>query len=127
MARFYKGQPSPAPRSPRGRKNVSRQNDSNVLSQPQHTNESARTGDNYVDSQTPPLSPRSDVTDITDGSVPEDKGLSETTTPSQPCQTIPAFAALDWNGPDDPENPLNWSTWKRTYCSISIGLLSLAV
>jgi hypothetical protein len=22
-------------------------------------------------------------------------------------------AALDWSGPDDPENPLNWPSWKR--------------
>lgn len=24
-------------------------------------------------------------------------------------------SATEWNGPDDPDNPLLWSLWKRTY------------
>lgn len=35
--------------------------------------------------------------------------------------------ADDWNGPDDPANPQNWSTSKKTYHSITIGLFSFAV
>lgn len=33
-----------------------------------------------------------------------------------PSATVPqgrSPAVLDWDGPDDPDNPHNWSMWKR--------------
>lgn len=30
--------------------------------------------------------------------------------------------ALDWNGPDDPENPENWSVKKKAFHILYIGL-----
>jgi len=33
----------------------------------------------------------------------------------------------DWNGPDDPENPLNWSTAKRFYHILPPALMSFTV
>lgn len=26
-----------------------------------------------------------------------------------------SVTALDWNGPDDPDNPQNWPLWQRVY------------
>ncbi|KAF2846222.1 MFS multidrug transporter-like protein [Plenodomus tracheiphilus IPT5] len=34
---------------------------------------------------------------------------------------------MDWNGPDDPDNPHNWPMWKRTYHIIIPGLFGFAV
>jgi hypothetical protein len=31
--------------------------------------------------------------------------------------------AQDWEGPDDPENPLNWPIWKKVYHTTMVGLL----
>lgn len=30
-------------------------------------------------------------------------------------QTPPAPPPLDWDGPDDPDNPMNWSLLKKSY------------
>lgn len=35
--------------------------------------------------------------------------------------------AQDWTGPDDPENPYNWSKMKRAYHSVSPGLYGFTV
>lgn len=35
--------------------------------------------------------------------------------------------AVDWNGPDDPGNPLNWPLWKKCYHTAAIGSLAFAV
>lgn len=32
---------------------------------------------------------------------------------------------VDWDGPDDPENPLNWTTKKKVSATISIALITL--
>lgn len=39
----------------------------------------------------------------------------------------PAPGPLNWDGPDDPENPFNWSPAKRWYGTIVPGLLCLLV
>jgi hypothetical protein len=36
-------------------------------------------------------------------------------------------AALDWDGPDDPENPRNWSTPRKVFAIIVPGLMAFAV
>lgn len=34
---------------------------------------------------------------------------------------------MDWNGPDDPENPHNWSTWQKVYHATTPALFGFAV
>lgn len=31
--------------------------------------------------------------------------------------------AQDWDGPDDPENPMNWPVWKKVYHTTMVGFL----
>lgn len=33
---------------------------------------------------------------------------------------------VDWDGPDDPENPRNWPQFKKTYHVAAVSLLTLA-
>jgi hypothetical protein len=35
--------------------------------------------------------------------------------------------AQDWMGPDDPENPMNWPTWKKVYHAIPCALFGFVV
>ena len=48
--------------------------------------------------------------------IPEDGPHDQQS--SEPDQTATAQETksnvVDWDGPDDPKNPRNWSTWKRT-------------
>jgi len=37
------------------------------------------------------------------------------------------LTVVDWDGPDDPENPLNWSTAKKFFVTFEICLLTLGV
>jgi hypothetical protein len=37
----------------------------------------------------------------------------------------PQAAIIDWDGPDDPENPMNWSMWKKVYVASVPGLICL--
>jgi hypothetical protein len=39
-------------------------------------------------------------------------------------ERITSNTALDWNGPNDPENPLNWSKWKRFYHVVPPAIIS---
>jgi hypothetical protein len=32
-------------------------------------------------------------------------------------------SSQDWDGPDDPGNPLNWSPWKKVYHTTMVGFL----
>ena len=32
---------------------------------------------------------------------------------------------VDWDGPDDPENPLNWTSKRKVTATISIALITL--
>jgi multidrug resistance protein len=45
--------------------------------------------------------------------------------PHEPATRI--VTAVDWNGPNDPENPLLWPTWKKIYSTVAIGSLAFAV
>lgn len=38
----------------------------------------------------------------------------------------PAPALLDWDSPDDPGNPLNWSKWKKIYHVIPPAVISFS-
>ncbi|GLA38848.1 hypothetical protein AnigIFM63309_006165 [Aspergillus niger] len=38
-----------------------------------------------------------------------------------------ASLVIDWSGPDDPENPQNWSTFKKLFASSLIWLLTFAI
>lgn len=42
-------------------------------------------------------------------------------------QLLASPPALDWDGPDDPDNPYNWPTWRRVYITFSTALLGFAV
>lgn len=45
-------------------------------------------------------------------------------------QALPAVSIMDpseWDGPDDPENPHNWSYTKRGLVTLVIGLVGFAV
>ena len=35
--------------------------------------------------------------------------------------------AQDWMGPDDAENPYNWTTWRRVYHTVPPALIGFAV
>lgn len=35
-------------------------------------------------------------------------------------------AVLDWDGPDDPENPMNWPKWKRHFHVVPPAVISFA-
>ena len=39
----------------------------------------------------------------------------------------PTVKSLNWDGPNDPDNPFNWSPAKRWYGTIVPGLLCLLV
>lgn len=43
----------------------------------------------------------------------------------QPAARV--MTALDWTGPDDPENPENWSTGKKAYHIAYVGLQCFVV
>lgn len=59
---------------------------------------------------------------VDDGSVAEKTGEGRDTTGSE----VPV-GPLDWDGPDDVDNPWNWSPVKRWYGTIVPGLLCLLV
>jgi hypothetical protein len=46
--------------------------------------------------------------------------------PTDPEKAAPPVAALDWTGPDDPENPQKWANWVRFYHIIPPALISFA-
>jgi hypothetical protein len=68
------------------------------------------------------------------GSSQGDDHDSETMAPVEPpkdpekaLRHVPkTAAALDWTGPDDPENPLKWATLVRIYHIIPPALISFA-
>ncbi|KAF2813263.1 MFS general substrate transporter [Mytilinidion resinicola] len=70
-----------------------------------------------------------------------EKDLSDSERPGQPKEGIPNLASgvkldpekgrdihlIDWYGPDDPENPRNWSHAKKYFVTFEICLLTLSV
>jgi hypothetical protein len=62
----------------------------------------------------------------------QDSGLSQEANSSQDVETKPPTpqqntSVTDWNGPDDPDNPHNWSTWNRVYHATIPALFGFAV
>lgn len=56
--------------------------------------------------------------------------LEKATTQASTSKHEPAtriVTAVDWTGPDDPENPLIWPLWKKAYQTIAIGSLAFSV
>lgn len=51
-------------------------------------------------------------------------------TPDDPEKATPnagtPTSATEWNGPDDPDNPLLWSRWKRTYHVLPPAIISFS-
>ncbi|KAJ4983472.1 Polyamine transporter 4-like protein 1 [Stagonosporopsis vannaccii] len=50
---------------------------------------------------------------------------AEKQTPTTPSPSAPP--ALDWDGPNDPDNPHNWPLWQRVYHATTPGLFGFAV
>ncbi|KAL4905239.1 hypothetical protein BDW74DRAFT_167930 [Aspergillus multicolor] len=48
-------------------------------------------------------------------------------TPSSASEECEGKALVDWNGADDPENPQNWSTPRKTFVQFQICLLTVAI
>ncbi|KAK7204798.1 hypothetical protein BZA70DRAFT_306977 [Myxozyma melibiosi] len=54
-----------------------------------------------------------------------EKSSSETNSvcePGKPCKFL-----VDWNGPNDPENPHNWSTFKKSFVMFEICLITFTI
>ncbi|KAK1058821.1 hypothetical protein LTR74_013136 [Friedmanniomyces endolithicus] len=69
----------------------------------------------------------SDNDSIRDDRVPEDQEKALSQEPSRPHhEPPPPTTAADWNGPDDPDNPLNWTMRKRALHIAPIAFLSFA-
>ncbi|MCJ1387904.1 hypothetical protein MMC18_000747 [Xylographa bjoerkii] len=68
----------------------------------------------------------SDLNSAEAGSEASAVAIHEASLEKQPKVTR-TVTAQDWNGPDDPENPLNWSTWKRVYHTSVPALLGFLV
>jgi hypothetical protein len=81
------------------------------------------------------------LSDIEKGELSKEKGDSTPGLPMQqssrdlsiaqeekevPVQPLPS-SVLDWNGPDDPDNPHNWPMWLRVYHATAPGLFGFAV
>lgn len=48
------------------------------------------------------------------------------TEPSEKDQITKTPTAQDWDGPNDPENPLNWPLSRKIYQTASVGFLCFA-
>lgn len=44
-----------------------------------------------------------------------------------PAKTPEGILLVNWYSADDPENPLNWPTWKKTYVTFLISIFTFAV
>jgi hypothetical protein len=45
---------------------------------------------------------------------------------AEPAKTAPPVT-LDWDGPDDPDNPRNWGPFKKFYAILVPGSIAFAV
>ena len=85
-----------------------------------------------ADIQTPELDASSDVDS---GRISEDKDIERQASnrpdvdPSheKPGTITRVVTAQDWTGPDDPENPLNWSTARKVYITTVPAFMGFAV
>lgn len=55
-----------------------------------------------------------------------EKASTHASKTQQPNPVMKLPTAQDWSGPDDPENPLNWSLGRRAYQTSMIALLAFA-
>jgi hypothetical protein len=63
------------------------------------------------------LDPEKTIAGPIDGDTDVEKGEQTQPAPS---------AVLDWNGPNDPDNPMNWPRWKRHYHVIPPAIISFS-
>ena len=56
-------------------------------------------------------------TDVERQQTPQEKVISDETQTPVASQAASIAKALDWDGPDDLENPYNWSVWQRVFHS----------
>jgi len=69
----------------------------------------------------------SDNDSVRDDRIPEDQGKALSQELSKLHHEPPSpTTAADWNGPDDPDNPLNWTMRKRALHIAPIAFLSFA-
>ncbi|KAK0335880.1 hypothetical protein LTR59_011854 [Friedmanniomyces endolithicus] len=69
----------------------------------------------------------SDNDSVRDDRIPDDQEKALSHEPSTPHhEPPPPTTAADWNGPDDPDNPLNWTMRKRALHIAPIAFLSFA-
>jgi len=58
--------------------------------------------------------------------VDVEKGLAPNATATElKPESIHDPNIVDWDGPDDPENPLNWTKRKKVNATVSIALITL--
>jgi hypothetical protein len=72
-----------------------------------------------IDSEKEEISPIEPLEDTTPIEPPQDPEKGQP--PVTRSTTI-----SDWNGPDDPDNPLNWPKWKRQYHVVPAALISFS-
>lgn len=53
------------------------------------------------------------------GKAGQDPDVEAQSSPPTPDEKEETF--VDWDGPDDPENPFNWPLWRKT---VQIGLMT---
>jgi hypothetical protein len=80
-----------------------------------------RTETHSIDGSTPTASSR-DLS--TQPNVDPEKGFIQPATAEQK-QTPNDPNIVDWDGPDDPENPLNWTSKRKFGATMSIALITL--
>src|SRR4051812_26079606 len=54
-----------------------------------------------------------------DATLADEKGL-----PSEPTQSAPTVRTIDWDGPQDPENPKNWSSTRKWAATITVAMFT---
>jgi hypothetical protein len=78
-------------------------------------------------SSTPPDSLQSTQHDVADSEKDEMDPIEVPRDPEKATITPPnALTGSDWTGPDDRDNPQNWSAWIRLYHIIPPALISFA-
>jgi hypothetical protein len=58
--------------------------------------------------------------------ISEEQRASDRVADKDESSTLPV-SSLDWNGPDDPDNPHNWSIWKAAYHTTIPAVFGFAV
>ncbi|CAN9154833.1 unnamed protein product [Alternaria alternata] len=58
--------------------------------------------------------------------ISEEQRASDRVVDKDESRTLPV-SSLDWNGPDDPDNPHNWSIWKAAYHTTIPAVFGFAV